>query len=78
MGLPRIVAGPRRRLMARLLANGFAQAGAAFGIAWLVREALAGGRPSLALIAGLVASGFGMLALRALERVDAERLARTT
>jgi ABC-type multidrug transport system fused ATPase/permease subunit len=82
VSLPRVVAGGRRPLMARLLLNGVAQAGAAFAIAWLARGALeAPGAASEAApearalrVAGLVIAGLLLLALRALERVDAEHL----
>jgi ABC-type multidrug transport system fused ATPase/permease subunit len=78
VSLPRIVAGRRRPLMLRLIANGLAQAGAAFAIAWLARGALADpgsvtGARGLR-VAGLVCAGLALFALRALERVDAERL----
>ncbi|HEY5657583.1 MAG TPA: ABC transporter ATP-binding protein [Myxococcota bacterium] len=78
MSLPRIVAGKRRALMVRLLANGVAQAAAAFAIAYLARGALSAGQgagEARALrVAGLVIAGLFLLALRALERVDAEHL----
>jgi len=68
--------------MARLLANGVAQAGVAFAIAWLARGALSapgaaggdGGEARALRVAGLVIAGLFLLALRALERVDAEHL----
>jgi ABC-type multidrug transport system fused ATPase/permease subunit len=69
MSLPRVVAGKRRPLMVRLLANGFAQALAAFAIAWLARDALA----ALDGAGGTVAGARG-LRIAGLVRVDAERL----
>lgn len=80
--LPRIIAGPRRFWLARLLVNGIGQAGAAFLIAWLTRQTLAAGRSgSLTLeafpyeiLAGLALIGLLILGLRVLEQVDAERL----
>jgi ABC-type multidrug transport system fused ATPase/permease subunit len=63
--------------MARLLLNGVGQVVAAFAIAWLVRHALEGhrlGGTSWAVLGGLFAAGIGVLGLRVLERVDAERI----
>lgn len=86
MALPRIIAGARSRVFARLLLNGLAQAVAAFAIAWLLRDALGAvsgtgtaGNASLTgsfagSLAGLVGVGVVVWALRALERADAERL----
>ena len=80
--LPRVVAGPRKRLMMRLLLNGFAQAASAFAMAWLMRRAFTGtalqAAPTtatvLAIVAGLVLAGVVLLGLRVLQRTDAERL----
>jgi ABC-type multidrug transport system fused ATPase/permease subunit len=68
--------------MARLLLNGVGQACAAFAIAWLARGALAapdtvsgdGADARVLRVAGLAIAGLLLLALRALERVDAEHL----
>ena len=82
MSLPRLLAGPRKRLMARLLLNGMGQALVTFGTAWLLREGLAGIRSdehqntdvSVLIFLGLILAGCGLMGLRVLERVDAERL----
>ncbi|MGH0030824.1 MAG: ATP-binding cassette domain-containing protein [Myxococcota bacterium] len=77
MALPRVYAGRRRAVLLRLLANGTCQALLAFGVAWGVRETLAA-VPSQevpwthALALGL--AGLLLLALRATERADAERM----
>lgn len=79
MSIPRLLAGKRRALMARLLANGLGQASTAFAIAWLLRSALREFRAStgtapLPVLLGLVASGLILFALRTIERTDAEAL----
>ena len=82
MPLPRVFAGPRKRWMLRLLINGLGRAAAAFAIAWLMQRALAElrhgsagpGEGSGLALGGLVLAGGAVAALRALERVDAERL----
>jgi ABC-type multidrug transport system fused ATPase/permease subunit len=80
--LPPVLGGARRRLLARLVANGMLQAAAALAVALLVHlgfDALIGGealRPAdLALIGlGLLASAAALAWLRTQERVDAERM----
>ncbi len=79
MNLPRLLSGPRRGLMVRLLINGAAQAASAFVIAWLLREALSGmragtGAPPWEIVGGLVLAALAILGLRVRERIDAERL----
>ena len=78
--LPRIIAGPRGALMARLLVNGVGQAAVTFGIAWLTRQALTdsaisdAGNLRIATLGGLILAALSMFGLRVLERIDAERL----
>lgn len=74
--LPRIAAGARRPLLARLLGWGMARALAAFAVAALMRQVMGGaGAGDAALtVAGLAGVGIALLALRVRERVDAERL----
>lgn len=81
MNLPRLLGGPRRGLMVRLLLNGAAQGASAFAIAWLLRQALSGmrngagaGAPSWEIVAGLILAALAILGLRVRERIDAERL----
>ena len=81
MNLPRLLSGPRRALMIRLLLNGVAQAASAFAMAWLLREAMSGlrtgapaGTPSWQIIGGLVLAALVILGLRVREQIDAERL----
>lgn len=86
MGLPRLLKGKRRRVFARLVANGLAQAAATIGVAWLIRhvfdDVLAGtsatGQRGLWLtIAGAVAAVIGKAALRRREYIDGEILAQS-
>ena len=78
--LPRVVNGPRRRLMLRLLLNGVAQSVAAFAIAWLIDQAMASveageiGAIPFRPIAALMLIGLLALALFVLEQGDAERM----
>ncbi|GMQ75039.1 MAG: ABC transporter ATP-binding protein [Gammaproteobacteria bacterium] len=78
--LPRIIAGPRGRLLARLLVNGVGQAIVTFGIAWLTRQALADtdlsnpGNLRIVTLGGLILAALSIFGLRVLERIDAERL----
>lgn len=77
MSLPRIYAGRRRRLLHRLVLNGIGQAMTAFALAQLLRSALDHARSgvlSWPLVAGISASGVVILALRAIEAADSERL----
>ncbi|MFQ5698913.1 MAG: ATP-binding cassette domain-containing protein [Myxococcota bacterium] len=79
MSIPRLLAGKRKVLMARLLANGLGQAGTAFAIAWLLRSTLhafrtSPGDPPRVALAGLAVSGLILFVLRTLERTDAEEL----
>lgn len=82
MRLPRLWRGRRARLIALLIGNGFAQAGAAIAAAVLARmafdRAMAGGPPD-ALSFGEVMTLFGVallvtLVLRVVERIHAARL----
>ena len=64
MSLPRVYGGKRRKLLWRLVANGLAQAGLAFGVALLLRDALRP-NPSVPHPLGLLAaSGLALVALR--------------
>jgi len=74
VSLPRVLAGRRRALVARLVANGIAQAGAALGGARALHAALAGDAPSAAAIGALALSGAALLALRVHAAGVAERL----
>ncbi|MFQ5774698.1 MAG: ATP-binding cassette domain-containing protein [Kiloniellaceae bacterium] len=83
MKLPRLLHERRRRLFARLVANGLAQAATAIGIALLVRGAFAqaaAGSPApldwrFASVMGLLAAAIALNAvLRVVERADAVRL----
>lgn len=87
MNIPRVFQGGRRTLLARLVANGLAQAGAAVGTAWLVKlifdHMLAPplSNQSRLIDPGLMLAGLGLVAaagviawLRMMERVDAERM----
>ena len=81
MSLPRVLAGRRRWLFAKLLVNGLCQAAAAFATAWLIRQGLdrtgstdVDGARTAYLFGGLALAGLMLLGLRVLERVDAERL----
>lgn len=72
-GLPRLMAGRRRRwTFTRLLANGLVQAGAAVSLPFAI-AAQAGGA-SLAGLAGLAGLAALLVAAKAQEFVDAERL----
>lgn len=76
--LPKLLRGPRRWTLGRLLAWGLGQAGAAVATALLVEAAFralgTGSAPSPALLAGLTAAAAVLAGLRYLEQVDAERL----
>ena len=83
--VPQLLAGRRRWLFAGLAANGGAQAAAALGCAWEVHRIFdrivevragtaAGALDLFALVGVLVAAGLALAALRASERVQAERL----
>jgi ABC-type multidrug transport system fused ATPase/permease subunit len=74
MALPKVLGGRRRRLFARLLANGLGQAAAVFAVAWLIRRGLDGDSPLWPTMAGLGLAAAMLMALRVLERIDAERL----
>ena len=80
--LPSLVAGHRRVLFARLIANGVAQAVAAVAAALLLRAGLdevrigAGVPALLPEAAGLCGAGLALWALRLREAADAERLAQ--
>ena len=77
MALPRIYGGRRRRILGRLVANGVAQAGLAFTIAWLLRSALREVRaddPPWALLGALALASLLGVGLRVVEASDAERL----
>lgn len=83
--LPGLLAGPRGRIFGGLALNGVGQAGATLCCAWLMHRffdgiiggaALGDGGPA-ALIAGLLAGGAGLAGLRALERVQAERMGQS-
>ena len=74
---PRLYSGRRRRLIWRLLLNGLAQAAIAFAMAYLLRSGLEQARLGALwwpAVAGIVASGVGILVLRVWEAADAERL----
>lgn len=74
--LPRVAAGARRMLLARLLLWGAARALAAFAMAFLMRDVIAAADEGDAMlaVAGLAGTGIALLLLRVRERVDAERL----
>lgn len=77
MSMPKVFAGPRRHLIARLVANGLAQATCGFGLALSLRELLQGaerGRLSWPWLAAMIGIGVSVLALRVREAGDAERL----
>lgn len=83
MRIPSILRGYRRTLLARLVANGFAQAAVAVGTAWLVKEIfdhfLTPAHPVLDMgvawsAAGLVVAAACIGWLRMMERVDAEHM----
>ncbi len=77
VSFPRLYAGRRRRLIWRLILNGLAQAGVAFGMAYLLRSGLEEARRAVLAwpaVAGIAASGVVALLLRATEAADAERL----
>lgn len=80
MKLPRLLAGRRRRVFARLVGNGLVQAGAAVAFAWAVRHAFDAGAPGGATLPALAAA-LGAVAVIALlrrqEHVDAEVLAQS-
>lgn len=89
MNIPRVLQGRRRTLLARLVANGLAQAGVAVGTAWLVKRVfdhmltspLSQQSSAIGIDLGLIWAGLGLAAaagaiawLRMMERVDAERM----
>lgn len=74
MSLPRVLAGRRRALVSRLVANGLAQAGAALAGARALHAALSAPAPDAALLGVLAASGVALLALRVHAAGVAERL----
>lgn len=78
MTLPRIFDGKRRRLFLRLALNGVCQAAAAIAASLLLSRGLTDsasvGAMPLYVVAGLMAAGLVILALRTLERAQAERL----
>ena len=83
MKLPRLLHGDRRRIFARLVVNGLAQAGAAIGVAFLVRRAFdrmpgdaagALGWEFFTVMGALVLAIGLALVLRIVERIDAARL----
>lgn len=77
MAFPRIYAGRRRALLWRLVANGAAQALLAFALARLLHAGLADARKGAIdalVVGGIAGSGLLLLALRATEAADAERL----
>lgn len=77
MALPRIQGGRRRRILARLVVNGVAQASLAFAIAWLLRAALGRANADASFWPALSAFGAASLlavGLRIVEASDAERL----
>jgi ABC-type multidrug transport system fused ATPase/permease subunit len=84
--LPRLLAGKRRHVFARLVVNGMAQAAAALAVAGLLRHAfddvLAGAAPGIRgelwLTLGAVAFAVGITAaLRRREHIDGEILAQS-
>lgn len=82
--LPPILAGSRRGLMARLLANGVAQAGAMAGIAVATRHGFdslhqpdAAPQWVLAHAAAVALLGLALMGLRTIERTTAERLGQS-
>ncbi|MEQ1800767.1 MAG: ABC transporter ATP-binding protein [Gammaproteobacteria bacterium] len=86
MRLPRLLAGRQRLVLARLLANGVAQAACAIGLAWLIRTVvdhvlLGGARPELSRMVTEITGGFAVVSVLALlrrrERIDREILAQT-
>lgn len=86
MRLPRLLAGRQRLVLARLLANGVAQAACAIGLAWLIRTVvdhvlLGGARPELSRLFAEITGGVAIVAVLALlrrrERIDREILAQT-
>ena len=78
MSLPRILTGRRRLIFARLFANGLAQAGAALSIpliiGWLGASGTGGAPDILGLTVALTGVTIMIMALRAYELIDAERL----
>jgi ABC-type multidrug transport system fused ATPase/permease subunit len=74
MSFPRVLAGRRRALVARLVANGLAQAAGALGAARALHAALSSPAPSPALLGVLAAAGVALLALRVHAAGVAERL----
>ncbi len=86
MKMPRLLAGRQRLVLARLLANGVAQALCAIGLATLIRTVvdhvlLGAAAPDVSLLAGEIGGGFACVAilavLRRRERIDREMLAQT-
>lgn len=84
--MPRLLAGRQRLVLARLLANGIAQALCAIGLAWLIRTVvdhvlLGDASPDFSRLAGEIGGGFACVAilavLRRRERIDREMLAQT-
>ncbi len=77
VSFPRLYAGRRRWLVWRLISNGVAQAGVAFGMVYLLRWGLEEARQgvlSWPVVVGIAASGVVAMILRASEAADAERL----
>ncbi len=78
MTVPRIFGGGRRRLFLWLAVNGICQAAVAVALALLLSTGFASGTSIAALpgtvIAGLLAGGATIMALRTLERAQAEQL----
>lgn len=75
--LPRIYAGPRRARIRRLLLSGVAQTAVAFVVAWSLRTSIgriAAGESLSLPVTALVGGGIGMLALRVVQRAEAERI----
>ena len=74
MSFPRVLAGRRRALVAKLVANGLAQAGATLGGARALHAALAAEAARPELLGALAVSGAALLALRVHAAGVAERL----
>ena len=74
MSFPRVLAGRRRALVGQLVANGFAQAGAALGGARALHASLAKPIPQARWLAALALSGIVLAALRVHAAGVGERL----